>query len=117
VGLTLTLTPTVNPNPHPILTLTLTLPHLNPNPNPNPISLTLIIGFESWADKPENNPETGAVAKKKFGSRNALDYDPGQPGDDTVASFPMQLEDAQAEIVDMVQNALNIYTEMLPGPC
>ena len=69
-----------HPHPHPN-------PHLNPNPNPNPISLTLI-GFESWADKPENNPETGAVAKKKFGSRNALDYDPGQPGDDTVASFP-----------------------------
>ena len=112
MGLTLTLTPTVNPNPHPILTLTLTHPHLNPNPNPNPISLTLI-GFESWADKPENHPETGTVAKKKFGSLNALDYDP----DETVALFPMQLEDAQAEIVEMVQNALNIYTEMLPGPC
>uniref|UniRef100_A0A7S0E032 Uncharacterized protein n=1 Tax=Phaeocystis antarctica TaxID=33657 RepID=A0A7S0E032_9EUKA len=72
---------------------------------------------KSWADKPGNNPETGTAAKKKSGSRNALDYDPGQPGDDTVASFPMQLEDAQAEIVEKVQNALNLYFEMLPGPC
>ena len=44
---------------------------------------------------------------------NALDYVPGQPGDDTPAMHPMQLEDAQAKIIEEVTSLFLLSTLML----